>query len=515
MSHSAEFATHFSRLTSLLVRQSDDVEEQKQELQAAVSAANALPVLLTREGDMLLADGAPLSKSTIYTMVLLDRLKGHSVVRIEVAPVPSPADVLGLARILASEHDGSPATAQQRLTAIRANSLRIEFAAPPARTAPAAPEAPLADEKRVEFEAFEMLSEDQMRSAIARPAPKVSTTSLTPPSGIYTEFSGPKAGVNIEQLLKALEDATDVGAVENVLAAIPPQVNAALEGGRPEEAVVAVQRMARQTARAFDETSKKLIGQALRRLLTSSVLNACIKQLPGAGDRLPDFVTVFSLGGDGAIEMLADRLADSEQAKERRAVFSVLVQLKAGVPFFIHMLGDRRWFVVRNAADLLAQIGAPEAEEPLIRALDAVDTRARKSVVAALGRYSSPKAQGSIRRALQDPTPEVRLAAAMSVGRTKSQEMTNALVEVLSREQDADVQKALLAALGRQGTEPAVKRLMEAATPELFRRKSSEFRAAAVRALREVPTPTAVQAVRGFANDKDEAVREAAKKPIK
>src|SRR5262245_50439713 len=168
MSHSAQFADHFARLTSLLVRRSDDVDDQKQQLMGAVSSANALPVLIIREGDLLLADGAPISKSTIYTMVLVDRMKSHNLVRVEVNLGPSAADVLGLARILAADPAGDGAgDLQQRLVAMRATSLRVEVAAPP-RAAPAAPAAPLAAPAaapQATFEAFEMLSEDQMRSA--------------------------------------------------------------------------------------------------------------------------------------------------------------------------------------------------------------------------------------------------------------------------------------------------------------------------------------------------------------
>jgi len=510
MSHSAEFANHFARLTSLFVRQSGEVDDQKQHLMAALASAKDLPVLLTREGDALLADGAPMPQSTIHTMVLLDRMKQHSLVRLEVTPAPSAADVLGLARILAANPDGGGGlNLPQRLTAIRAATVRVEVAAP---RAPAAPTPPA---PRVSFDAFEVVSESEMQSAIAKPAPRTLATP-TSSAGMFAEFSGPKAGVTPEQLLRALEDATDVGTIENVLTAIPPHIAAAIDGGNAARAVSMLHGIARREARTADPETKKLIGHGIRRMLTPTLVTAIVKQLPGAGDRLPDFAVLLSHGGDSAIETLADRLAESEQAKERRAIFSVLVQLKSGVPLFIHMLGDHRWFVVRNAADLLAQIVAPEAETPLIEALDNEDARARRSVVAALARYTSPRAQGSIRRRLQDPAPEVRLAAANGIGRSNSADVTSTLIDMLNRDADPDVQVAVLGALGRQGDDAAVRRLIEAAEPErLFKRKAPEYRVAAVRALRHAGTPAALQALKSFADDKETAVRDAAKKPSK
>src|SRR5688572_8939258 len=116
MSHSADFANHFARLTSFFVRQSGEIDDQKQYLNAALASAKDLPVLLTREGDALLADGARMTQSTIHTMVLADRMKQHSLVRLEVTPAPSPADVLGLARILAASPDSEGGlNLQQRL----------------------------------------------------------------------------------------------------------------------------------------------------------------------------------------------------------------------------------------------------------------------------------------------------------------------------------------------------------------------------------------------------------------
>ena len=499
MSQSAEFADHFARLTAALVRQGDDVEEQQQYLLSAVAAAKYFPVLLTRESDALLADGAPVSRSTIYTMVLTDRLKGHNVVRLEVSQSPSAADVLGLARILASSPDGA-GSVKQRLTAMRAGTVSVETVTPPPATASttAAP--------RVELETFELVSEEQMRSSIAKPPPPVSATA---------EMSGPKAGVTVDQLLKALDEAADPGAIENIVNALVPHVTAAVDAGRVDDAVAAVRGLARREMRSTFDESRKLIGQALRRLMTSRMALAVMKLLPGAGDKLPELAHVLSYGGDAAVEMLVDQLVESEQAKERRAIFSVLVQLRTGVPLFIHMLGDRRWFVIRNAADLLAQVGAPEAEEPLIGALHTSDPRARRSVVTALSRYASAKSQGSVRRALKDAEAEVRIAAANGVGRTKNNDMVAALVDALTREEDAEVRKAMLGALGRQATEDAVKKLAEAAAPEmLIKRKTTDFRVAAVRALRDAGTPSALQAVKALASDKDSAVRDAALKPM-
>jgi hypothetical protein len=42
--------------------------------------------------------------------------------------------------------------------------------------------------------------------------------------------------------------------------------------------------------------------------------------------------------------------------RERRVYFDALVSLRAGTSTLLHMLGDARWFVARNAVDLLGEM---------------------------------------------------------------------------------------------------------------------------------------------------------------
>jgi HEAT repeat protein len=263
-----------------------------------------------------------------------------------------------------------------------------------------------------------------------------------------------------------------------------------------------------------DDRAKTALRGALRRVATPRLAQAVMGRLAVDVTRLKDYTAVLVAAGETTIDALTTRLADSQSAKERRAVFAVLTNFTSAIPTFIHMLGDKRWFVVRNAADLLAHFGAPEADLALIDALGSADPRVRRSVVTALSRIPSKRAQSSLRRALQDPATEVRLAAATGAGRHRNPELAKGLVVALDAEQDADVQIALLGALGRQATDDAVARLVEAASPGgmlAIKRKTTAFRVAAVRALREAGTTAALQALRGVSEDKDPAIRAATK----
>jgi HEAT repeat protein len=113
---------------------------------------------------------------------------------------------------------------------------------------------------------------------------------------------------------------------------------------------------------------------------------------------------------------------------------------------------------------------------------------------------------------LTDPVPEVRIHAVQGLGGLKLPRVVSVLSRALDTEQDQEVQAVILAALGRQATEEAVARLLKAAEPDgrLFKRKPTALRVSAVQALAEANTPSALAALKRFADDKDREVRDTA-----
>jgi HEAT repeat protein len=510
--HSEEFANSFAQLTSLLVRKPDERDRQKRALTDALRCAADLPVLLIRDGDTLLADGVPISQGAMDTLELLDRMAYHRIVRLDVDAQPRPADLLALARCLAAPAGPSGDGIQERLDVLHALSVRVapedELAE---RVAPSDPRPQLIVETSPLLESFEVMAEADMLSRVQERARDTATPVSVP---AYREFSGPMAGVSVEQLIAALRKASDADTLGNVLQALVSLADVATEkGGIDEAAAIALalqQRMQTET----DPEIKAQVGGTLRRVATRRLAVEVISRLAVDVSRLKEYTAVLANAGDWVIDPLTSRLADSENAKERRAVFSVLTHFSSAIPVFVHMLGDRRWYVVRNAADLLAQFEAPDADMALIDALGNADPRARRSVVAALSRIPSRRAQSSLRRSLQDKAPEVRLAAAAGAGRHRNADLAKALVTALDTEQDADVQIALLGAMGKQATPEAVACLIESASPGgllAIRKRSPAFRLAAVRGLKEAGTTAAVKALRALADDKDASVRAAAR----
>ena len=174
------------------------------------------------------------------------------------------------------------------------------------------------------------------------------------------------------------------------------------------------------------------------------------------------------------------------------------------------MLGDARWFVARNAADLLGELKATDAEPALEGLLRHGDERVRRAATNALMQLGSESAREAVREAVRDSSPQVRMQAAFAIASQGDPKTATTLITAIDAEQDNDVQLAMLLALGRVGTASAVERLIRAAEPErgFFKKKSTAFRVAAVQALAEVKSPLAEAVLKTLASDREKEVRD-------
>jgi HEAT repeat protein len=255
----------------------------------------------------------------------------------------------------------------------------------------------------------------------------------------------------------------------------------------------------------------------LRRLTKPTLVRGIaglLPRRPELRDTLHD--VLLRLGADGA-EALIDLLTAADSLTDRRAYLAALVKCREAVPLLMHLLGDNRWYVVRNTTDLLGEMGAIEAESALIETAGHREERVRRSVATALSRLGTTRAIQTVQHMLTDAVAEVRVHAVQGLGGLKIPRAVSVLSRALDNEQDQEVQAVILAALGRQATDEAVARLLKAAEPDgrLFKRKPTALRVSAVQALAEANTPSALTALKRFADDKDREVRETALRSLK
>jgi HEAT repeat protein len=234
--------------------------------------------------------------------------------------------------------------------------------------------------------------------------------------------------------------------------------------------------------------------------------------LPRKREIAADLETVLSRAGAEGADAVIELLTEEGSATDRHVYLEVLPRLQTGVATLVHMLGDTRWFVVRNATDLLGEMKVQSAEPALLPLLQHSDERVRKSAANALINLGTTAGFRAVCDMLQAESPRTRAHAAMALASRKDEKSTAQLRTVLEDEPDTEVQLALLAALGKIATPAAVEQLIRAAEPKrrLLERKPNSFRIAAIQALSEARTQAAVAAINVLREDKERDVREAA-----
>lgn len=535
MDHSLTFARHFARLVWLLTRSPEAVEDQKAALRALVTVSKSGPVVLALGADGVLANGSLVPHALDGVPELEYMFAGHAIREVACDLGVAPADMLGTARIFAAVppqgDEGRALDAQLRALAARTvrvsytRAMRVSGAVAQVRMptpvalpayVPPAP-TPIPPSRPMERPP-EPPSVDGLESASVSLRSSAFATDVS--HDVVREFTAverPREGS--DEWFEKLDATNSISATSRLL----DHVVAAIEQyARDSKAVAAAELFYKVVAREQDKTDpdlKRAYAAAVRRLQKPTVLRSVAGVLPRRKERATDFLAVLSRCGEEGAEALIEQLTAAQSLTERRVYFSALVTLKAGASTLTHMLGDARWYVARNAADLLGELNAVEAEGPLAELLKHDDERVRRAATNALAKLGTAHANLALKRALRDTSPQVRSTAAAGLaGRSTARGARTAatLLRALDGEADVEVQIAILTALGRVGTADAVERLIKAAEPDgrLFKRKPSSFRVAAVQALGEARTPTALAALQVLTSDRDKDVREAAQKAV-
>ena len=529
MDYSVTFARHFSRLVWLLLNESGNIEEQKAALRATVTIAKDGPVTLSTIEWRLTVNGAALPEALTGVQDLTAQMIGHAVRELFIDRGAVPADILGVARILAAEAvpgDGGAAV-EKRIAALGAKTVRVAVAGPGVLTmrtvgTPGAPNA----RPSASADAGATQATPEAPAASASES-DVSTTGrhrrLTPPadprgpgfmredSGSYLAFAAvqqPKGSA--KDLFQQLDATKSVNVATRLLDDLVTLAdNAAREGLHIIVGEIFYGVVKREEELA-DADLKRAYVMAMRRLTKPTLLRSVAHMLPRKRERHDEYMSVLIRTGEDGADALIEQLTSAQSLSDRRIFFDALVTLHAGVPALIHMLGDARWYVARNAADLLGEMSAEAALVPLAELLKHDDDRVRRAAITALAKLNSPKAAEALRAALRDTSAQVRMQAAAGMGAQKGTRTAVTLAKALDTEQDTDVQLAIIAALGRLATTDSVQRLIKMAEPgALFKKKPVALRVAAVQALGEARTPSAQNALQHLLDDKDKEVKQA------
>ncbi|MDQ3696872.1 MAG: HEAT repeat domain-containing protein [Gemmatimonadota bacterium] len=311
-------------------------------------------------------------------------------------------------------------------------------------------------------------------------------------------------------LLDQLDEAAPLAAHEQALRRVAASAVDRLARGEEDVVVDAAHAVLVRERAIGDPALRGAYAKAMDALLSPELVATIAARLASDPERYHVHVDLLDRAGEAGAAAVVSRMGDAPTIAERRLYFDLLHVLEAAVPALLRMLGDPRWYAVRNAAELLGLMEIAEAELALNALLTHEDERVRRTVAVALAKIGTPAAQQGVRQALGEASSVVRDRATTALIDGEHDSVTP-LIEALEREEDEAMRKSIYMALGRVGTRPAVERLLRAARGETGSSGGQiSLRVAAVQALGEAGTPMAIAALRSLLHDREEQVRGAA-----
>ncbi|HEY9427042.1 MAG TPA: HEAT repeat domain-containing protein [Gemmatimonadaceae bacterium] len=522
------FARHYARLVWLLLYDAESYEAQIASLSALVSASRAGAVTIQARDWRLSVNDEFVPDHYTGAQDFTAQLIGHSVLEFTVVQGAAPTDMLLLARILASEPvpgDGGK-NVLERLRALDARTIHIKVETLPAPR-PAAeastvkmpgmiPDVSLFTSIPAHAAALQDDAAPQMDEIDADgdcdDAVRVHGGEILrdqDPEQMFQVFSAngtPKG--SMVKLFEQLDGARSSPSASRTLDALLKLAADSAHKERFDIVADVFHGIIEREEKFEDRAIKRQFGVTIRRLATPTLLKCVAGLLPRRHESYERYMTIFERTADAGSEALVDALMEAPSLTDRRVYYDSLLRIGTGIRALMHMLGDPRWYVVRNAVDLLGEMRASEAEGDLVRLLEHKDDRVRTAAAGALAKLGSSRT-----------TPASTDGVGGSSARTSVINMTtngksvNSLIRALDREDDSRVQMAMLAALGQLGTPQAIEKLVEIARTDkglLMKKRSTPLRVAAVHALGQVNASGSLAALQSLLRDKERAVRGAA-----
>lgn len=197
-----------------------------------------------------------------------------------------------------------------------------------------------------------------------------------------------------------------------------------------------------------------------------------------------------------SITPLMNRLAEERLAARRKILSTALARLGSeAVPLLADYLRDERWYVVRNAANILGEIRDPAAARHLHPLLHHEDIRVCREAIRALTRIGGSNAVRFLLEIVDDQDEEISRQAILSLGVIGDAAAVPDLLRIVRKGdffcKQLERKKEAIRALGEIGAKEAVPTLCTILkTRRLYKRQEqNELRAAAALALGEIGDP--------------------------
>ena len=326
-------------------------------------------------------------------------------------------------------------------------------------------------------------------------------------------------GEDVEELRRMLRAGSDSERVE-ALQRLEFVAQWCLERGMLDRAVSVIHDLRRDAEEMAGKNpaTRGHVMLAIHRIANRQIVEELVERLGKArteAERTALRSTLLHLGAD-VVTPLVRALVGASDLSARRAYRDALVELdRVGVPLLEDMIGDERWFVVRNMVGILGEIRSADAIDHFSRTIKHSDARVRRETIVALAKVGGEESVPLLSQGLNDREANLRAASALGLGLVKAQTGVVPLLKRLQEETDAEAVLEIVRALGRIGDPRALPALSErAAGGGFFSRVPTAIRVEAVRGLGEMRSDPAREILQRLTRDRNSDVREAALKAL-
>jgi HEAT repeat protein len=464
------FAVTLARAAQLF-RTSPDVSQRKVVLRALVALTKLGSVTVAvREGE-LMVEGSAVSPALPLIPDLTALLEVHRVTTVSFSQGAPPAEVLNFLKRLAAEPDENHVAELAEYVADEWRGTGV----------------------------FVSLGELDEPEATANGRTGSTSPAAPAMTGLGVAMRRLAGGPHGDDVLERLND---VGA----------EIRDAFDGDRLEEAVQALSAVIALEDRARSDHVRRCYGIELRRSLTRGILQRVTRMLNDSRYGNAASRVLRRAGPDGT-KVLVDQINSLPTMDERRKAFASLRGVKEGYYLLVSMLRHPDWYVIRNAAWLVGELGIGEVVPELALGLEHKDGRVRQAAAVAVAKVATPAALEHLARIVVQGDPRLRSLVLNAVKGPQAAGLVRPLTAALEQEKDQLVAGEYIRALGRIGTTDALRTLTNIAQSSrwFLGRKPKPLRLAAIDALREMGGPKAIGFLEALVRDRDRDVQEAAR----
>jgi hypothetical protein len=225
--------------------------------------------------------------------------------------------------------------------------------------------------------------------------------------------------------------------------------------------------------------------------------------------------------GSLALTLIVSMLGVLEHRDARLMICSFLAQNgREAIDLIGGFIHDKRWFVVRNVAKILGDIGNPRGAVFLQRSVNHSDHRVRLETLHALARLPGRTAQEALIAFIDDPAKKIRIRALRAIGSARveavGQQLANRIDHATLAGLAPDEMVELLRAYARTANTTAPQRLLELASrsPWFGRRRWLPVRVAAINALGVCSAPGIDEELAGLSKSRNREIAMAAQEAL-